>query len=93
MANLVSIPSTLPGLLDALCYAIDGKKLITSLTNHTGCISHHIVPLVIYAIGGECTNIHTHMHADTADKSNFKKPGMACLQPVHASFKIICYIH
>ena len=57
-------------------YFIDGKchnyKLIksresceTCLTNHTRPISHHIMPLVINALGGG----HTDTHTDTQTKA------------------------
>ena len=80
MASLVSIPSTLPGLLDALCYAIDGKKLITGLTNHKGCISQHFIPMVIYAIGGGCTNTYTCMQTLQTKAISRNQAWPACSQ-------------
>ena len=46
------------------------------LTNYTGSISHHIMELVINALGGRHTHSLPSMHINIADKSNFKKPGM-----------------
>ena len=43
--------------------------------NHTGSISHHIMPLVINVLGDRQTDTHT--HTDAVDKSNIKKSGMA----------------
>ena len=42
----------------------DSKRDI-SITNHTGSISHHILPLVINALGGGHTHAHRHTHTDT----------------------------
>ena len=48
-----------------------GKSHETCLTNRTRPISHHIMPLIINALGADIQT-HTYQHGN---QNNFKKPG------------------
>ena len=70
--------------IDSKCNIKQLKSHKTCLTNHTGSIWHHIMPLVINAlrIGHTDTHMHTYRHVK---KSNFKKLALAvgCLMLVY----------
>ena len=50
-----------------------GKSRKTCLTNYKQPKSHHIMPLVITALGGRHTHRHTHTY-QCVNENDFKKP-------------------
>ena len=71
MASMASTLTSLPSMHDMLCVTkatpfqfIDGnilKSCRMGLTHHTWPILHHIMPLVINALGGGHTDTGTHI--------------------------------
>jgi len=67
---------------DFNCHINKRETPKTCLTNHSGSISHHIMPLVINNLGGG----HTHTHTDIVEKVISRNQLHASLRPARNWF-------